>query len=299
SLSKLAKDARVDLFHEPHYTLPFGLRSSRVTTIADLTHLRFPEYFSAPKRLYASTIIRHACSASDAILTFSEFSKNDIVKEFRVSPDRIRVTYPGVSEEYRPLPSPERRMELRKKFGVRDRMILYVGNLKPHKNVPTLLRAVAALPNRDEYTLALVGEKMAENSAMLTEIKRLGITDLIVNPGRVSKDELTQYYQCADAVVLPSFYEGFGASQTEAMAFGVPVIGSCAASIPEVLGEAGLLFDPKSSEELTARIEMIFSDTSLRADLVRKGLERCRRYSWKACALETIAIYNQVAGASA
>jgi glycosyltransferase involved in cell wall biosynthesis len=294
SLGVLANRAGIDVYHAPHYTLPYGLKSKKVVTIHDIIHTRFPEFFSTLQRMYARRMIQHACSSADAIVTISEHSKNDLLKYFRVREEKIHVILQGISERYVPCKSEYERSQLRNRLNLTGYVILYVGNLKPHKNLGTLLRALARLPAKHEYMLVVIGERLDSYPEQMEIVKKLNLEKMVRNRGRISEDDLICYYQSADVLVMPSLYEGFGAPAVEAMASGVPVIGSNVSSIPEVLGDAGLLFDPRDDEQLARLIESVCHDDELRRGLVTKGLERSKRFRWKDCAEKTIDVYSKV-----
>lgn len=285
----------VDLFHAPHYTLPYGLRVPSVVTIHDLIHLRFPQYFSFPQRTYARAVIGHACRVAKAVIVDAGFTKGDITSMFDVPHERIHVIPLGVAPEFKPAASAaEGRAEL-VTMGFEDPYVLYVGGLKPHKNVATLLKAFAQFRHRDTSRLVISGENLWVNGELAQLTEDLGIKRRLLSLP-MNSQRLIRLYQGATVVVVPSLYEGFGLPILEAMACGAPVIGARAASIPEVIGEGGMLFDPLSVDELAQMMERIFDDPRLHQTQREYGLRNASRYSWERCGARTMELYRSVAG---
>jgi glycosyltransferase involved in cell wall biosynthesis len=296
-LRSIAADAnrlKADVFHAPHYTAPFGLKMPCVTTIHDILHVRGTKYFSISQRLYARAIITHACRASAAVIVDSEFTKQELMDVFPIADERIHVIYLGVSSNYFKEYSEFAIKSFRKKHGLVKPTVLYTGSLKPHKNVDLLISAFSNMKHRSEYQLVFLGEFIKEQPELWSVIKRKGLTGDIAEIGRVPFNDLALAYHAASVVVLPSLYEGFGFSILEAMASGTPTIGASAGSIPEVMGDGGILFDPHSVEDLTDALEKVLEDTKLRKQLVQRGLKNVARFSWEKCAEKTFQVYKEV-----
>ncbi len=296
ALSYKANRRHLDLYHAPHYTLPVGLRCPSIVTIHDIIHLRLRQYFSAAQRAYASVMIGHACRNSDAVIVDSHFGKEELLRVFRIPERKITVVHLGVERMFLEPVAPETLSEFRRKNGITQPYILYTGSLKPHKNVITLFRAFQQLVKRHAIQLVLAGEGMANNEMLRSFVHNNGLSGAIVDLGKISKDELPTVYQSAAVVVLPSYYEGFGFSMVEAMASGVPAIGAQAASITEIVGDAGILFDPHSVAELEGAIERVLTDTVLRNSLVHKGRARVQQFTWDRCVTNTLDAYHKVIG---
>ncbi len=297
-LRSIAKDAnrmKADVFHAPHYTTPFGLKMPCVTTIHDIVHVRGKEYFSFSKRVYARTIISHACRSSAAIIVDSEFTKRELLDMFHVNETQVHVIHLGVSSIYSAKYSEKSIQEFRNKYHLTKPTILYTGSLKPHKNVEVLIRAFAHMKQRSDLQLAFSGESITRTNNLWKLIKENNNTKDVVEIGQISQRELALAYRAASVVVLPSLYEGFGFSVLEAMASGIPAIGARAGSIPEMMGDGGILFDPHSDEDLTSAIENVLNDTEYRSTVIQKGYKNVERFSWDKCAKKTFQIYMDVA----
>jgi glycosyltransferase involved in cell wall biosynthesis len=294
SVSYQANRAGISVFHSPHYTLPFGLSMRRVVTIHDVIHLRFPEYFSPVQRAYARFMIGHACSAADAVIVDSDFGRRELVKFVPCPPEKLHVIPLGVSASIAPENGTASAEEFRRKHSIAGRFLLYVGSLKPHKNVPVLIRALSGFGRNEDIRLVFVGERIEDHEALRALCVSAGVGDRVISLGWLSEPDLLGAYRAASAVVLPSLYEGFGFSVLEAMACGTPAIGADAASIPEVIGDAGILFDPLKPAALLESLRSILEDEPLRESLREKGLRRAKEFTWARCAESTLNIYRSL-----
>ncbi|RPI04746.1 MAG: glycosyltransferase family 1 protein [Ignavibacteriae bacterium] len=296
-LHSIAADANklhAHVFHAPHYTTPFGLKMPCVTTVHDILHVKGNGHYSFPKRVYAQAIIAHACNVSQAVIVDSEFTKRELMESFTITDERIHVVPLGVSSMFFKKYPAKEVQRFRNKYGLVKPTILYTGSLKPHKNVELLISAFSNMRHRSDFQLAFSGEYIKKHHELWNVIKQKGLTGDVVEIGQVTTSELALAYRASAVVVLPSLYEGFGFSMVEAMASGIPAIGARAGSIPEVVGNGGLLFDPHSAEDLTCTLENVLDDTLLRKKLVLRGLRNVKRFSWEKCAEQTFQIYKDV-----
>lgn len=266
-----ADRARLDLFHAPHYVVPF-LSTPFVVTVHDLIHLRDPRPLA---RLYARRMIGRAVGGSRRVMTVSESVRQEIVSRFGASPDHVVVT-PNAA-------GPAFTSEGPRASG---RYLLAVGNDKPHKNIETLVGAFGRMGRKD-LQLVLVGAPFA----------RYGGTDGVVVPGFVSESELAALYRGAIGVVVPSREEGFGLSALEAMACGTPVITSEATALVEITGDAALHAEA-SVDGLGEAIERLLADEPLRRDLAARGPRRARDFSWRRSAEIAREVYRSALSAS-
>jgi glycosyltransferase involved in cell wall biosynthesis len=293
TLSRQSAQTGLDLLHCPHYTLPLGLRCKSVVTIHDLIHLRFPEYFSLPQLAYAKMMISHACSSADQIIVDSAFTRADIEREFPKAVGKIEAIHLGVSERFGIKLSCDEREAFRQRYGLKKPYILYVGSSKQHKNIGVMLRAFKKFSATIDMDLVSAGELLSLNRESAAYFADPAVRGRVHELGKIDDNTLVAAYQCATMVVLPSLYEGFGFSIVEAMKAGVPAIGARSASIPEVIGDAGLMFDPRSSDELAGLFERVAVDDGLRQSLIERGNEHVRQFTWERCARRTLAAYAQ------
>ena len=275
--------ARVDLFHAPHYVVSPLTRCPYVVTIHDCIHLRFPEYL--PNRMaytYARTMMRMAAKRARKVLTVSEASKQDILHYLKVPAEKVEVIYNALDERLAVAPSAEDIDRVRQRFLLTSPFVLYAGNIKPHKNVERLIEAFSLLRKggREELRLVIIGDEISKYPGLRRLVHRLQLDRQVRFLGFVPDATLAALYGLASVFVFPSLYEGFGLPPLEAMAFGTPVVTSNVSSLPEVVGDAALLIDPSSPSEISAAIARVLDDDALRAELVRRGHERVKTFSW-------------------
>lgn len=284
SLPWMARRYGVDVFHAPHYTLPFFLTCRSVVTIHDLIHLQFPEYLPTGfHRGYARIMTTAAAKKADLIITVSENSRNDIKHLLGVDEEKVRVIYNGVEEKF---------FENKAGWTEKRDHILLVTSPKPHKNLEGALRAFSMISNRITQELIVAGEPPDNGSPIYDLIEKNGITDRVTFRGRLSGDELRELYAGALILVSLSRYEGFGLPAIEAMASGAAVVLSDVSSHPEVAGDAAILVDPDDTRGASEAMFRLISDATLREEYIRRGFEQARRFSWKDAARKTLECYR-------
>lgn len=295
---KELKESRAELLHVPHYNVPVFYRGRLAVTIHDLTHLVLPQFLpNKAAYLYAKWLIGYAVHKAEVIFTVSENSKQDIMHFYkRVNKDKIVVVYNAVDGKF--VHRERRDVEyLIDKYKLpRDKkVIMYVGNLKPHKNLPRLLEAYAAMKDREDTCLVLVG-KAFDSEDLTPQIKSLGIEKSVIRTGIIVDSELVDFYNLADLFVFPSLYEGFGIPPLEAMACGTPVVCSDNSSLPEVVGDAAYMFDPYSTDAIRAAMEKVLGDDELAGTLVERGYERVRMFTPEKIVNATKAAFDKIKG---
>ena len=293
--------AGCDLLHVPHYNAPFLQRSPLVVTLHDIIHITDTDYRSSFKsRVYARPVLNLVTRKACHIITDSEFSKAQIVEHLGVPASKVTRIYCGVNGSFQVVDRREAFEKVSAKLRVVRPYLLYVGSLKPHKNVSTLLKAFALLGKRQRipHDLLIVGDDAQQKRVLLEEASKLGISGRTHMVSAVTQDLLPFVYAAADVLVMPSRIEGFGLPVLEAMACGTPVVSSHAASLPEVGADAVLYFDPASAEELADRMEQVLSSTELQQDLRKRGLERAAAFTWDESARKHVEVYRQVLEAS-
>jgi glycosyltransferase involved in cell wall biosynthesis len=219
----------------------------------------------------------------------------DFRKHVKYPIDRVRTIYHGVSDKFRIVSDGEQLARVREQYELPERFILFVGNLYPQKNFGTLVRAFARLAGSVPHKLIVAGRPRYKFEKDVSLVQDLGISDRVDYLQFVPNDDLTLVYNLADCFVYPSLYESFGLAQLEAMACGCPVIGADAGAIPEVSGEAALLFNPQSPEELSAAILKVIGTPDVRQDLVARGLRRAREFTWERTARATLDVFTELA----
>jgi len=274
------KKERIDVFLTPYFKAPLAAPSPVVLIINDLIPLFFPEEHGWLSRTYFRLMSGIATRRADRIVAISMKTKEDLLKFFRLPAPRISVVHLGLEERFRRQESSP--AEITKKYGLPQQYILYVGNLSPHKNVKGLVQAYSLLPEslRKRHKLVLVsGQADQFRPGIEKKVKKTGMSADVVFAGCLDDKDLPAVYRSAFLFVFPSFYEGFGLPPLEAMACGCPVASSNASSMPEVLGEAALFFDPDDRPGMAGAMRRLAEDENLRTELQRKGRARADVFS--------------------
>ncbi len=284
----------VDLFHFPHWNVPYFFKRPYVVTIHDLTMFHYSRSEATtlgPIKFWIKDcahriLLRKVVKQSRHILTVSDFTKNDIQKTLQVPLSKMSVTYQAPFETtiQEKCVSPTQTKSY----------VLYVGAAYPHKNLEGLLKAWKIFQKKhgQAYDLLLVGKDNYFYNRLQQKFPAEVFANSVKYKGFASDAELVSLYENAELFIFPSFYEGFGLPPLEAMAHGIPVVASNQSSLPEVLGDAALFFDPKDPEHMAEMLHQGLLDQQMRGILVKKGLERVRMFSWEHLAQKTLAVYE-------
>ena len=298
SIPNILDDTKSDLYHVPQngVGLSSNINCKKVITLHDIIPLRMPETVSPKYLKIFNNELPNIIKDCDGIITVSNFSKNDIAKEFNYPKNKIFVTHLAAESIYVPLSKNECKHYLRRKYDINNKIILYVGGFSPRKNILGLINAFSLLPQkyRKDTTLVIVGNKGPSYTMYKNQAEKLKLSDSILFPGFIPYDKLPIFYNAAEVLVYPSFYEGFGLPPLEAMACGTPVITSNVTSMKEVVDDAAILIDPYNIDTLKNALEQILTDTKLSLKLMSKGLIRSMDFSWKDTAINTIKCYEQL-----
>ncbi len=291
----LLRRLKPDIYHGLGFTLPLVGPWKSVVTVYDLSFLRFPQAFRPWKRLYLSIFARAGARKADRVIAISEHTKRDVERFWHVSEDRISVAYGGVSPRFKPLPKEEVE-RFRRQRGFPAQFLLYLGTLEPRKNLSRLVDAYAGAWKRDSSLppLMIAGARGWYYGDIFARVQALDLEDRIFFPGFVPEDELALWYNAAEMFVYPSLYEGFGLPVLEAMACGRPVITSNAASLPEVVGDAGITVPPDDTDALSDAILALWHDPERRKALGERALRRAEKFSWTETARSTVNAYKAV-----
>jgi glycosyltransferase involved in cell wall biosynthesis len=274
---------RVALVHEPHYVLPPLTPCRSIVTIHDCIHLMFPQYL--PNRLapfYARGFMWTATRKASRILTVSEASKRDILRFFDVAPEKVQVIYNAIDERFLTAPDEATTERVRQRYQLDHPFVLYVGNIKPHKNIERVIDAFGrARPGGPAgLKLVIIGDEVSKYPSLRQMVHRHKLDKHVRFLGFQPQETLASFYRLASVFVFPSLYEGFGLPLLEAMACGTPVMTSNVSSMPEVASDAALLVDPYDVDALARGIARLLSDQALRDTLVARGFTRARQFSW-------------------
>jgi glycosyltransferase involved in cell wall biosynthesis len=292
ALPALAARRRLDVVHGlANVVPPLHPRVATVVTVLDLIWLRHTTTMTRRATLGMRLAVPPSARTADRVIAISRAARDDLVRTLRLPPARVDVTHLGVRLDETVPPTPE--MELRQSLGLGDApFVLCVAQVRPHKNIGGLVEALARLA--DERTnLVVVGPHTGHEEELRARAARLGVDRRVHLPGWVSDPDLEGLYRAAACFALPSFEEGFGLPILEAMRRGTPVACSDASSLPEVAGDAAVLFDPHDPSSIAAALERLLGDDALRARLAQAGLARCRDFTWEATARATLQSYRR------
>ncbi len=262
-----------DFFYfSPHYVFPLFIKNRLIVTIHDVIHFKFPQFFQSPLKIRVGKFfITQAKKKASLVFTVSQTTKNDLVEMFSFSPDQIHVVHSGIADHFfstPPAPSP-----------YSFPYIISVSNLKPHKNIPLLLEAFAAIASRfPDLKLVLAG--IPDSKDLNDSLQSKKIRDRVIIKGYIKTQELIQLIDGAEFLVHPSFYEGFGFPPLEAMARSRAVISSTGGSLKETLADCALFFSPDSSEELSESLIRFLDNPDLRASFAEKGAAHSQNFRW-------------------
>lgn len=293
-----------DLFFSPTHYIPRFSNVRRVVTIFDLSYLHFPQMFLKKDLWQLGNWTKFSIEHADHIITISNFSKKDIIKQYKIAPNKITVAYPGYDKKiYQPKNSGEDLKEIKKmlqKYKIEGDYIIFVGTVQPRKN---LIRLIESFKNIENLKLVIVGKihGIGRNAWMFDDIlakpKELGIEEKVIFTDFVPSEDLPFLINGAVAFVLPSLWEGFGIPVVEVMACKIPVVVSKVSSLPEVVGKAGLLVNPYSIDQIEQAIRTISTDKKMRERVAKKCLEKSKEYSWKKMAKIVLQTFEKVGSA--
>lgn len=290
--NKLLRSLKADLVHFPMVQQPLLYRKPAVTSMLDLTTTRFKNpsknslVFTTKQMVYRY-LNRVVAKRTNQIITISNYVRNDLIKTYRLSPEKITTTYCS-ADQITDAPEPISEL-LSKDF------ILYVGRPQPHKNLDRLVDAFILLQKKHpNLKLVLSGKKDVLFEQHEKRVIELGLKDSVVFTDFVSEGQLRWLYENCQAYVFPSLSEGFGLPGLEAMVHGAPVVSSNATCLPEIYGHAAYYFSPHSTKEMAEKIDDVLSNKALRARLIKQGRQQVKSYSWTQMAKQTLRVYNRV-----
>jgi len=288
-----------DVFHATDHLLPPLRRSASVFTIHDLIYAFYPQYHLPLNRWYLTLMLPRFLRRAEAVIAVSENTRRDASRLMHVPAEKMTVIYEGVNPAYQPIQVADALAGVRQKYSLPARFALFFSTIEPRKNLLMLLEAYGALLARAPTApdLVVAGRKGWLFEPVFERVQALGLAPRVHFTDWIAEADAPALMNAAEVFLYPSLYEGFGLPPLEAMACGVPVLCSNASSLPEVVGEAGLLLPPQDAAAWTNALERVLDDPALRQDLRGRGLARARQFTWEAAARQTLAVYERVAEA--
>jgi len=294
ALPAAVRRAHADVLHATAFVAPIVRPGPTVITIYDVSFALFPQFFRGFNQTYLRVGTRWSARHAQRIITISDCTRRDVYRLYGVPLDRIAVAYPGVDESLQRVAA-DRVQEFRRLKNLPDKFLLYLGTLEPRKNLAMLVQAFAQLKREcPDVMLVLAGGIGWLADELFTAIEACGVKDSVLLPGYVAADEKALWYAAATVFVFPSLYEGFGLPPLEAMACGTPVVTSNAASLPEVVGEAGLTLAPDDSGGWTAALKRVWIDEAYRAELADRGVRQAQPFTWQATSRQIAQAYHHL-----
>ena len=291
----------LDIFHI-QYIAPFWLpkKVKMVLTIHDISFNFFPQFIKKSDLFFLKMLIPRSLRMAARIIAVSEFTKKEIKKYYNISAEKIAVVHNGVDFElFDKYIDQNKLAEIRKKYSLPEKFLLYIGTLQPRKNLPALIQAMHILQekyNLEDIKFVIAGNREAHNfdPEIDEAIEKYGLDKSVIFPGWIDEEDKPAIYKLAQCFVFPSLYEGFGIPIIEAMSAGTPVISSNSSCLPEI-GKTGVIFaDPKKPEEFAKRIHDILTDENLKESLIKKGKETAKNYTWQKNSEKTLGVYESL-----
>lgn len=302
---RILEKEKCDLVHFTHFNAPLLYKGKFVTTIHDTTISFYPgKKMNSWWRKWAyNKVIHHAVDQAQKVITVTDNTKKDLMKLFSVPAEKIQTIWNGIGNEFQKFPEVEEQI-VRKKFNLPNQFLLYTGNWREHKNLPQLLEAFSLILRKAEkvdgpqhlknLVLVITGKEDPYYPEVKRKVEQLSLQEKVRFVGLVEEGDLLRLYSAASAYVFPTLYEGFGLPPLEAMKAQTPVIASNISCIPEVCGESVQYFDPQNSEDMAQNIIKVLINPDRQKELITKGMERAKLFSWDTCAEETLKVYDSV-----
>lgn len=283
----------VTFFHATEHLLPYLTHAKSAITLHDVAYLRYPQYHLWQNRWYLQLMVPRFLARADAVICVSEFTRQDALHFYHLPPEKVHVITEGVEPRFQPIFNPQILQALRAKYHLPERFILFVGTIEPRKNLAVLLEAYQAVRAEcPAVGLVIAGGKGWLYQTFFERLKALGLEEVVTFTGYVPDEDLPALLNCAEVFAFPSVFEGFGLPPLEAMACGVPVVCSNASSLPEVVGEAGILLQPTAPQLWAEALLGVLRSADQRAELRERGRKHARQFTWEHTARQTLDVYQ-------
>ncbi|UCE17747.1 MAG: glycosyltransferase family 4 protein [Gemmatimonadota bacterium] len=303
-IPRIMNRVRPDVYHHPHFDLPWFHNIPSLITVHGLKYIKHPEFYKCQsgstrvylKRVYMETMMGLSIRKAQRVIAVSRSVKDDIMSVFKTTHDKVSVVHLGSPLKHNISCTDADISKFYKKYGIKGKVILFVGAQLPHKNLIRLIEAFDIFQKSigGMFQLVIAGRSYSSYSKPLDKVQELALEEKVIFTEHLRDDELKIIYRTAEVFVMPSLYEGFGLPVLEAMNNGVPVIASNLSSLPEIVGEAGILVNPFHTQEIAAALEKIVTDNTTFRELKVKGVERAGNFTWETAAQQTLETYREV-----
>ncbi|HOW60238.1 MAG TPA: glycosyltransferase family 1 protein [Candidatus Moranbacteria bacterium] len=298
-LPRYLKNNPVDVYHTQYITPWFVPREIKIiTTIHDISFNFFPQFIKFSDLFFLKTLIPISLKRADKIIAVSQFTREEIIKFYKIAPGKVDYVYNSISDEFLDGDIPEEKLrEVKNKYALPEKFILYIGTLQPRKNIPQLIEAFARIKDRlGEFKLVICGNKQGHNYDRRIEnsIETNGLKNEVIFPGFIEEKDKKSVYKLAHLFVFPSLYEGFGIPVLESMSQKVPVAASDIPSLREIAGDGAEYFNASSLDNFSQVMYSICVNERLRKEVMQSGAERINFFSWKKSAEKLLAIYKNL-----
>ncbi len=284
----------LDLTHSP-IPLLLPTKGNKIVTVYDLFFMDFPSFVQAEVRKNFTKKIEHSLHRADGILVISQFVKDQIINRFFLNEDKIKVVYLGVDPDFFNKPSAAQTEYVKNKYGLPSKFILFVGAIEPRKNLVRLIEALGVIHEKSvDIPLVIAGKKGMDSHSLIQKIEEIKLQPQVLFLNYLPEGELKALYRLASCLVIPSLCEGFGLPLVEAMASECPLVISNAPALPEIAMDAALYFHPDDAEEMASQILFVLENDDKRRNLIEKGTQRARDFSWTQTAENTLNFYRSV-----
>lgn len=291
-----ARKAKVDLLHQPCFSVPFIFHGPSVVTIHDIICILFPENIPFASKMFYSRWMPFSYRKATKFITISNSTKEDIVRVLKIPEEKITVVYNSYDESFTIPTSSAKIQAVLKKYKIPGDYVLHVGTLEPRKNLNFLIdvfSAVLARPENKNLHLVIAGKKGWFYEGLFEKVRERQLENKVIFTGYIDNEDKPALYKGARIFAFPSMYEGFGLPPLEAIASGVPVISSNTSSMPEVIGDAGILISPKDTKKWIEAITRVNTDDELRDKMKEKNKIQAKKFSWDKAARETVEVYRR------
>jgi glycosyltransferase involved in cell wall biosynthesis len=286
----VAKRLNLDVVFNPFLSVPIPGKFKKVMVMHNVEYHLIPKVYDWKMYTRWWLLENAIMPAADRIISISKVMTRDFRRTVKYPFEKVRTVYHGVNKKFKPVRDPVALAAMKAKYQLPDEFILFVGHIYPQKNFANLIRALHRISDRLPYKLVVIGRPRWRYKDILQTVDDLKLNDRIVFVSEVVNDDLPAVYSQAACLVYPSLYESFGLVQLEAMASGCPVVGADAGAIPEVSGDAALLFDPHDPADMAEKIEQMLTAPGVRDAYIQRGFVRAREFTWERCAAETLKV---------